>query len=131
MDILQIGFNCLLLSILSTIPAPVKELTLEQKADKYIETYLSDLSKGLDGTLFFCRDSQKGSFFAYRSSRVLRSYMTEVGGSYVIQVDSSTKGGMQITKNWEFDLANESPEDTSILKEAGTYGICIKEIRGN
>jgi len=73
-------------------------------ADEAFEAYMNDVIQGEDGLNHWCQSSQgiASQFYAPRAYRLLRKEINEPKkvATYVFQLDSSNKGGSQITANW-------------------------------
>ncbi|MEG4331278.1 hypothetical protein QUB40_04885 [Microcoleus sp. AT9_A2] len=97
----------------SSPPSPTSD-PVKESATKFMEQYLDDIiNKGNSGTSYWCSKSQdlESSFFAPRNAKILDLVASDTTASVTIQLDSSNKGGMQITNNWSIYLNKE--EDTS------------------
>ncbi|MEG4283279.1 hypothetical protein QUB68_09140 [Microcoleus sp. A006_D1] len=97
----------------SSPPSPTSD-PVKDSATKFMEQYLDDIvNKGNSGTSYWCSKSQDfaSSFFAPRNVKILDMVASDTTVSVTIQLDSSNKGGMQITNNWSIYLNKE--EDTS------------------
>lgn len=107
-------------------PSPTSN-SEEESVRKFIEDYLNEIiNKGNSGTTSWCSESKdlESSFYAPRSAKILDIFASETLGSATIQLDSSNKGGMQITNNWKIYLKKETNASSS-------GGWCISLISKN
>lgn len=96
-----------------------------ESARKIVENYLDDVvNKGNSGTSYWCSQSKdlESSFFSPRSARILKVSEGKTTSIVTIQLDSSNKGGMPITNNWEIYLEKE--QDASLANSL-PGGFCV------
>jgi len=74
----------------------------------FLEKYLNEITtKGNGGELYFCASSENSvvSFFSPRNATILGSgYDSGDRALYSVRIDSSNKGGAQITATWDFRI---------------------------
>ena len=107
-------------------PSPTSD-TEKESVRKFIEDYLNEIiNKGNSGTTYWCSESKdlESSFYAPRGAKILDIFASDTLGSATIQLDSSNKGGMQITNNWKLYLKKETNASSS-------GGWCISLISKN
>lgn len=87
----------------------------QSPAQEFLNTYFDSMVKGGDGGEYWCSSSKslQSSLYAVRSYRVLDfQELTKKDNSKAwnatVQVDSSNKGGTQITKNWSVYVEEEA-----------------------
>jgi hypothetical protein len=104
-----------------SVSSKLEEKTASETVNKFIEEYIFNITKGNGGYDYFCNESYPSSFFAPRSATILQTNIYQGGqdGNVVIRLDSSNKGGMNITADWTLYME----------KEAGKW--CIKLISEN
>ncbi|MEG4031151.1 MULTISPECIES: hypothetical protein [unclassified Microcoleus] len=99
----------------SSAPSPTSD-PVKDSATKFMEQYLDDIvNKGNSGTSYWCSKSQDfaSSFFAPRNVKILDMVASDTTVSVTIQLDSSNKGGGQITNNWLIFLDKEEDQTKS------------------
>lgn len=89
-------------------------------AEEFLEAYFqATVNEGSDGYEYWCSESTKfaSSLFAPRGWKILKA-----DDNYgMVRVDSSNKGGSQITTNWRFYLKKEKDKKHTGLPR----GLCI------
>ena len=89
--------------------------TQSVKGDKFstkLEEYLTDNVSGKDGFKFWCKNKEgsEEKLLTVRSYKVLNTEDSKFlnGKYFTVQIESSTQGGMPITKNWTLAVSQET-----------------------
>ena len=86
-------------------PAVITEPTIEDKQRAAINDYFERQSRGLSGDGMFCSGSNPISFFAVRKWEILTAVEAfKTFGDYIVRVDSSNKGGAQVTTDFKIGV---------------------------
>ncbi len=75
-----------------------------------MRAYFDAITKtGSSGRQFWCSSSANlvSTFFAPRSYRILDSSIHGQGGSFVVQLESSNRGGSPVVANWNVYVDKE------------------------
>jgi len=122
-----------------------KVLTSEEKGQLFTQSYLDDLVDGETGYSYFCADADKSRFFSVRSYKILATRVRDkntpknleypeldkFGGSAKVRLDSSTKGGIQVTSTWTFyySIGEMSGRTKRVVRNnIDAWGVCIDSI---
>lgn len=94
---------------------------IEVSGRAFLEKYLNGITKeGNDGRIYFCASAENYvvSFFSPRKATILGSgYESGDRASYKVRIDSSNKGGSQITTTWDFIIAKEENLNEKMMKD--------------
>jgi hypothetical protein len=107
-------------------------LAKDVQAEKFVNAYFKDLVNGGSGKKFFCDETDSITFFSPRSFKLLSAFAPSKGaeiGLASVRLDSSNKGGMQITNTWSMIIKYRKIPSTNVIGEAGKHGFCIQRIR--
>jgi hypothetical protein len=107
-------------------------LAKDVQAEKFVTAYFSDVVSGGSGKKFFCDEKDTVTFFSPRSFKVLSAWAAPKSASLGlanIRMDSSNKGGIQITNTWSMSIKNRKIPSPNLVGEAGKHGFCIYSIR--
>lgn len=81
--------------------------------EKFVTAYLDGMKRGEAGLDRWCEDSSDpSSLFSVREYKLLSSSSDDVllgeGGTwFIVQISSSTQGGMPIVKNWQIGVEKQ------------------------
>jgi hypothetical protein len=98
------------------------------KAKMFLSAYLDEIVNGGDGIAFFCDADSESTFFSPRNYKILKVDMFDTVGNAIVRLDSSNKGGSQITRTWQFYYKRGTPQYSSLIGKAGEYGLCLNLI---
>jgi hypothetical protein len=94
-------------SVIPMQKSPVPEVS-EVSGRAFLEKYLNEITnEGTGGELYFCASAEQYvvSFFSPRNATILGSgYDSGDRALYSVRIDSSNKGGSQITATWDFRI---------------------------
>ena len=72
-----------------------------------VRNWLTDLKKGGDGSKYWHSSGSAEKLYAVQDWKILKETRVEDWKSIItVRVDSSTKGGSRITKNWDVEVIN-------------------------
>lgn len=54
---------------------------------------------------YFCKSEGAQTFFALRDWEIISENPSDKGGIFTVRIESSTRGGMPIIKNWNFFIS--------------------------
>lgn len=121
----------------ASTPTPVetpKELSAEEKINKFIDAYFKDVTTGLSGESYFCQDGRLVKFFSPRKYEILRTTPARnappgQGISFVdVRVESNNQGGQPVIGNKSFSLVNKEPTGKYLSESVKNLGYCIFDI---
>lgn len=105
----------------------VNPLTENEKASKFLDSYLKEVTTAGDGSVYYCKPDNVFTFYSPRKYEILR---VEPGNQKAMivrtRLESSNAGGQSIIKDWTFILMKQKPDSGVLPKEAGEYGYCIR-----
>jgi hypothetical protein len=95
----------------------------QEKTEKFLTQYLEDIIKGGSNSNYYCEYNNQVFLFSPRSYKILSVFPPAITPNSVdisrVRIESSNRGGMQITKDWSFTLKNSG---------VGEYKLCILSI---
>ena len=95
----------------------------QEKTEKFLTLYLDDIIKGGSNSSYFCEYNSQVFFFAPRSYKILSVSAPDIKTDSVagskVRIESSNRGGMQITTDSTILLKNRG---------VGEYNLCISYI---
>jgi len=95
----------------------------QEKTEKFLTLYLDDIIKGGSNSSYFCEYNSQVFFFAPRSYKILSVSAPDIKTDSVagskVRIESSNRGGMQITTDSTILLKNRG---------IGEYNLCISYI---
>ncbi|MFB2972082.1 hypothetical protein ACE1CD_24245 [Aerosakkonema sp. BLCC-F183] len=106
-------------------PAPARPT-----ARNVVQAYFDDITKrGSSGVAYWCSSSSDfvSTFYAPRAYRILSSSIYGNGGSFVVQLEASNRGGSPVIANWNVYVDKEKSREAA-KKPWLPGGYCIKLI---
>jgi hypothetical protein len=122
----------MLLSLSESRVEALPKLAKDVQAEKFVTAYFKDVVSGGSGKEFFCDKNDTVTFFSPRSFKLLLAFAPPKNASLglaSIRLDSSNKGGMQITNTWSMAIKYRKTPTPNSIGEAGKHGFCIYSIR--
>lgn len=119
-----------------TVPTPVatpiptvNPLTENDKASKFVDSYLKEVTTAGDGSVYYCKPDDIFTFYSPRKYEILRIQPAKEKSMLVTtRMESSNSDGVSIVKDWWVILLKQKPDSTTLPKEVSEYGYCIRMV---
>ena len=98
--------------IKSDLPSPENAENLQINLINYM---LNEQSKGATASYCFCHPVCVNKLFAPRNWEIVYKIVSSETGIYTVRIDSSNKGGQQITALWHMTIVKSDFNDYCIL----------------